>query len=83
MDGEGYAMTAADLQLAIAAAELAARLLPGIITIGENIYVAIQSHGELTPEQKAALRARVEATAALVAAYQPRPPPDPDATPPD
>jgi hypothetical protein len=74
-------MTAADLQLAIAAAELAARLLPGIVSIGRNIYDAIASNGELSDEQKAALRARVEATAALVAAYQPRPIPAPDATP--
>lgn len=71
-------MTAADLQLAIAAAELAARLLPGVITIGRNVYDAIASNGELSDEQKAALRARVEATATEAAAYRPRPPPTSD-----
>lgn len=66
-------ISANDLQLAVAAAELVARLLPGAISIAENLVHAIQSHGELSAEEKADLSRRVKATRAKVADYEPRP----------
>lgn len=73
-------MTSNDLQLAVAAAELAARLLPGVIQIGANIIDAIQGCDDMSDADKAALVARVTKTAGLVAAYEPRPIPDPPPT---
>jgi len=49
--------------------------------VAPHIIDAIKSHGELTPEQKADLIARVTATRAAVAAYEPRPLPDAKPTP--
>lgn len=68
-------ISANDLQLAVAAAELAARLLPGAIEIGANLVNAIRSCAELSDEDKAALVARVEKTQAAVRAYRPLPHP--------
>jgi len=74
---------AAVLQLVVFAFEMAAKYGPGLLEVGENVIRAIESHGELSPEEKAALIARVRATRAKVAAYEPRPKPipDPDPTP--
>lgn len=75
-------MPAAVLQIIVFVVELAARYGPGLITVGENLVKAIQSHGELSDEEKANLVARVEKTRAAVAAYEPRPsPPLPDPPP--
>ena len=67
-------MPVAVITLVVQFIELAAKVVPHIVD-------AIQSHGELTDEQKAALTARVKATRAEVATYEPRPPPDPSPTP--
>lgn len=66
-------MTGDQLRLAVMVAELLAKLLPGAIQIGANLIDAIRSNGDLSDEQKADLVARVTATRAAVAAYEPRP----------
>jgi hypothetical protein len=73
-------MPAAVLQIIVFVVELAAKYGPGLIQVGENLFNAIASNGELTDEQKAELVARVKATRAAVAAYEPRPVPDPKPT---
>lgn len=53
------------VEAAVALIELASQLVP-------HIVAAIESKGDLTPEQRAALVARVEAARVKVAAYVPR-----------
>ena len=73
-------MPAAVLQIIVFVAELAAKYGPGLVQVGENLFRAIESHGELTDAEKADLVARVKATRAAVAAYEPRPVPAPKPT---
>lgn len=63
------------VQLAVTMVELFAKYGPGLIEAGANLVRAIESHGELTDDEKAALIARVKATRAAVASYEPRPHP--------
>lgn len=75
-------MTGGELQLAVGIIEVLVKAMPGIIAVGANLIDTIRSNGDLTDEQKADLVARVTATRAAVAAYQPRPsPPVPDPEP--
>lgn len=66
-------MNGVTLELVVTVAELVARLLPGAISLGEQLIDAIRGNGELSEERKAALIARVQTTRAAVAAYEPRP----------
>lgn len=66
-------MPAAVLQIVVFVVELAAKYGPGLLQVGENLFKAIESHGELTAEEKAVLIARVTATRAAVKDYEPRP----------
>lgn len=61
------------VQLAVTLVELFAKYGPGLVEAGCNLVRAIESHGELSDDEKAALVARVKATRAAVAAYEPRP----------
>lgn len=61
------------VQLAVVVVELFAKYGPGLIEVGANLVHAIETHGELSEEEKAVLIARVKATRAAVAAYEPRP----------
>lgn len=61
------------IELAVSMVELFAKFGPGLVESGVNLFNAINSNGELSDEQKAALIARVQATRAAVAAYEPRP----------
>lgn len=70
-------MPAAVMQIIVFVVELAAKYGPGLLHVGENLVNAIQSHGELTEAEKADLVARVKATRAAVASYEPIPPPAP------
>lgn len=74
-------MPAPVLQFLMLVADLAAKYGPGLLEVGENLIKAIESHGDFTPEEKAALLARVRATRAAVAAYEPRPEQLPDPKP--
>jgi transcription elongation factor len=66
-------MPAIVLQIIVFVVELAAKYGPGLIQVGENLFKAIESNGELSDEEKAELVARVRSTKAAVAAYEPRP----------
>jgi len=66
-------MTGAEIQLAVSIIEFGAKLLPGAIEAGARLLNAITSSPELTDAQRAELVARVKATRAAVAAYEPRP----------
>lgn len=68
-------MSADVLRLIVFVVELVAKLLPGAISVGQRLFDAIDSHGDLSDDEKAALKARVKATGAAVAAYEPRPHP--------
>lgn len=74
-------MPAAVLQIIVFVVELAAKYGPGLLHVGENLINAIKSHGDLSDEEKATLVARVDATRAEVAGYEPRPAPIPDPKP--
>lgn len=65
-------MNGAMLELVVYVAELVARLLPGAIQIGESLVDAIRGNVDMTDEKKAALIARVAATRAAVADYEPK-----------
>lgn len=74
-------MPAAVIEILVIAAELAAKYGPGLVEVGANLIDAIESHGDLSDEEKGRLIARVKATRAAVAAYRARPtPPDPKPT---
>lgn len=68
-------MTGSELQLVVGLVELLVKVMPGIVEVGANLIDAIRLNGDLTPEQKSSLIARVTATRAAVRAYEPRPHP--------
>lgn len=65
-------MPAALIEIFVFVAEMAARCGPGLLEVGANLIKAIESHGDYTDEQKAALVARVKAARQKVADYTPR-----------
>lgn len=66
-------MDASLLKLIVFIVELVAQLLPGALQVGESLFRAIESNGDLSDAEKADLTRRVRATKAAVAAYEPRP----------